>query len=168
MPEITIREFKPGDAADVSRIICESFKDVFCGKLPEYFAPSHSPEKMIEMALSKDPYEKRMALVALSDGKVIGYARGTAHVCGLGSWETVAVDPDFRKGGVASAFMERMLEFWRKSGTRKVSTCVTASNTRAALFYFKHGFTVEGYRKDHFAPGMDEIILARFLKVRRR
>jgi ribosomal protein S18 acetylase RimI-like enzyme len=163
MQETIIREFRPEDAADVSRIICDSFKDVFRGELPAYFTAIHTPEKMVEAAASKDPFNDHVCLVAVNAGKVIGYARGSAHVCGLGSWETVAVDPGFRKGGVATAFMERMLQFWNEKGTRKVSSCVTASNTRAVLFYFKHGFTVEGYRKDHFAPGMDEIIIARFL-----
>jgi hypothetical protein len=34
------------------------------------------------------------------------------------------------------------------------------------MYYLKHDFIPEGYRKDHFIEGVDEIVLGRFLKKR--
>ena len=37
-------------------------------------------------------------------------------------------------------------------------------NKKAVMYYLKHDFVPEGYCKDHFREGVDEIILGRFLK----
>jgi RimJ/RimL family protein N-acetyltransferase len=46
---------------------------------------------------------------------------------------------------------------------RKVSTSVTAHNSRAVVFYLKHGFRPVGYQRDHYLEGMDEVLLDLFL-----
>ena len=59
--------------------------------------------------------------------------------------------------------LRKMVAFWRKHGMRKVSTSVSAHNSRALTFYLKHDFKPVGYQRDHFLVGMDELILDRFL-----
>jgi len=66
--------------------------------------------------------------------------------------------------GAGKLLMCRAEKFWKARGMRKISTCVSAHNRRALLYYIKNGFVPEGYRRDHFKKGIDEIILGRFLK----
>jgi len=53
--------------------------------------------------------------------------------------------------------------FWTRKKQRKITTCVAAINRPTVIYYIKHGFVPEGYCKNHFTPGIDEIILGRFL-----
>ena len=41
---------------------------------------------------------------------------------------------------------------------------LTAHNKRALMYYSKNGFIPEGYQRDHFKVGVDEIILGKFFR----
>jgi ribosomal protein S18 acetylase RimI-like enzyme len=101
--------------------------------------------------------------VAVHAGKVVGYVSGGADPFGFGTLSVIGVDPRHFHRGVGSALIRRMMSFWRQRGMRKVSTSVSAHNSRALVFYLKHGFRPVGYQRDHYLEGMDEVLLDRFL-----
>ena len=122
------------------------------------------PDRLEEGSLVRSRLSETVSFVAEEERNVRGYVRVTSHRNGLGTLEVIGVDPGSFAKGVGALLMKEAESYWRRTGMRKISTCVSAHNKRALLFYIKHGFVPEGYRKDHFREGVDEIILGRFLK----
>ena len=102
--------------------------------------------------------------VAVSDGAVVGVIKVTARANGLGILDCIGVDPACHAQGIGSLLMSRAETFWAEHCQRKIDTCVSAHNKKALMYYLKHDFIPEGYRRDHFLQGVDEIILGRFLQ----
>ena len=115
-------------------------------------------------ANTRDSFHKSKILIAEENGKIIGVVKVGAGTNGLGSFDYVGVDPECHAHGVGSFLMNKAEEFWAERNQRKIGTCVSAHNKKAVTYYLKHDFIPEGYRKDHFFEGVDEIILGRFLK----
>ncbi len=163
MSKIAIRIFKPEDAEAVSRIMWKAFEFFHRGEAK--YKPSYAPAVYRNVSLAKTTISETISYVAETDGEVVGYARGTVNrLSGLGGWDVVGVDDRYAHKGIGSALMKKMELFFKRNKMRKVSTCVSSHNIRAVLYYFKHGFVIEGYRKDHFRDGVDEIILAKFYR----
>ena len=159
-----VRRFTPEDAEEVSTIMKEAFQsflgDGWTQKDDKYFAP----EIYRRSADKKDLLSETVSYVAVEADEIIGYIKGTASENGLGTLEVVGVKPSHFGKGVGKALMKALEEFWASRGLRKVSTCVSAHNRKALIYYIKNGFIPEGYCRDHFREGIDEIILGRFLK----
>jgi ribosomal protein S18 acetylase RimI-like enzyme len=119
---------------------------------------------LIAEAEHKNKLNESALFVADADNKVIGIIKVTAGTNGLGVLDYIGVDPEYHAHGTGSRLMQRAEEFWREHKQRKITTCVSAHNKKALLYYIKNDFVPEGYCKDHFHPGIDEIILGRFMK----
>lgn len=157
---LTVRQFRPEDAEQASRVMVEAFTSFLPAKgrakILAHFAPDI-------LAGTSSSGATAACYVAVADAKVLGYVRGSVTPHGVGSLGVIGVSPNSFHTGVGSRLMRKMEAFWRKHGMRKVSTCVSAHNSRALCFYLHHGFRPVGYQRDHFLPGMDEVILDRFL-----
>ncbi|MDD2706909.1 MAG: GNAT family N-acetyltransferase [Verrucomicrobiae bacterium] len=159
---MTTRKFKKSDAPEVSRIMIAAFK-TFLGRKWNWIDEKHfSPKTLAAASNTQSELDEAASFVAVEGKTVLGYIRGTASACGLGSLEVVGVDPATLHKGVGKALMKALEDFWRQKKQRKVHTCVCAHNSRALIYYLSNGFIPAGYRKDHFKPGVDEIILDRF------
>jgi [ribosomal protein S18]-alanine N-acetyltransferase len=102
--------------------------------------------------------------VAKIDGKVVGYVDywrvgPEVHLI------TIAVHPDFRKHGIASRFLEFMLEDARKNGVESVSLDVRPSNAPGLKLYNKYGFRQAGIRRKYYQDNdEDALVLSLSLK----
>ena len=94
------------------------------------------------------------------DGTVLGYA-GLQIVLDEGYINNVAVDPRFRRQGVADQLVEAFLRF----GAAKLAFLtleVRASNAPAITLYEKYGFTQAGRRRDYYDdPTEDALLMTR-------
>ena len=91
------------------------------------------------------------------DGTVLGYA-GLQTVLDEGYINNVAVDPQFRRQGVAGQLIEAFLRF----GAAKLAFLtleVRASNAPAIALYKKYGFTQVGRRKDYYDDPKEDALL---------
>jgi len=158
-----IRKFKGQDAKEVSRIMITAFKSFLGDKFDKLDLKSFSPPILKRVSSTRSYDGEVISYVAEEKGKILGYIRGSAHINGLGSLEVVGIDPNTLHKGIGTKLMGELEKFWRRKKQRKISTCVSAHNKRALIYYLKNGFIPEGYRKDHFIVGVDEIILGRFL-----
>ncbi len=158
-----IRKFKPKDSKGVSKIMIAAFKSFLKDKFDKGNLKSFSPVILKRISNTKSYDGEVVSYVAEEKGKILGYIRGSAHMNGLGSLEVVGVDTSSFHKGVGAKLMKALEKFWKSKKQRKISTCVSAHNKRALIYYLKNGFIPEGYRKDHFKVGVDEIILGRFL-----
>ena len=92
------------------------------------------------------------------DGTVLGYA-GVSTVLDEGYIDNVAVDPRFRRQGVADELIAALARFGRAK-LAFLTLEVRASNAPAIALYAKHGFQEAGRRKHYYDdPREDAIIM---------
>ena len=164
---VAIRRFEAKDAPRCAEINLAAFKSFLADKIGadhEFFKTHFTPELLLKHAAGKDDLSEQATFVAEEDGKIVGLVTVSATSLGLGSFESVAVAPDCFSKGVGTLLMRAAETFWAERRQRKISTCVSAHNKKALMYYLKNDFIPDGYRKDHFFPGVDEILLSRFLQ----
>ena len=100
-------------------------------------------------------------LAAEKGGVLAGYA-GMQSVLDEGYIDNVAVDPDFRRQGVASALLEAMIGEANKRALRFLSLEVRAGNAGAIALYASFGFETVGRRKGYYLrPPEDALIMTK-------
>jgi ribosomal-protein-alanine N-acetyltransferase len=128
----------------------------------------------IERASFTNPWTRDMHLAELEnrgvsfcyvarapDGRMAGFCSfwrvlDELHINNL------AVAPEFRRAGVATALLERVLREGSKLGVRRTSLEVRRSNEIARSLYAQFGFTVAGVRRAYYTqPVEDAIVLWR-------
>jgi ribosomal-protein-alanine N-acetyltransferase len=74
----------------------------------------------------------------------------------------LAVVPEHRRAGVASALLERVLRDGAARGASRATLVVRRSNVPALKLYEKFGFTVSGVRRGYYThPDEDALVLWR-------
>jgi [ribosomal protein S18]-alanine N-acetyltransferase len=108
---------------------------------------------------------KSIPLVArTTNGKVAGYLCAS-RIIDEGHILNLAVHPDFRKKGVASALIGEIVEQLRNEECRSIFLEVRISNSSARSIYERFGFTVLGIRKNYYgSPEEDALIMVLRLK----
>lgn len=127
----------------------------------------------IEQASFSNPwtramYESELANRSVSfcflvreDGRAIGFCSfwrvlDELHINNL------AVLPEFRRRGVASVLLTRVLEEGAKLGAKRATLEVRRSNDPARLLYEQFGFTLAGVRRGYYTnPVEDALVLWR-------
>ena len=95
-----------------------------------------------------------------AEGEVLGYA-GLHVVLDEGYIDNVAVRPDCRRQGIASALLGAFIRF-AQAHLAFLTLEVRASNAPAIALYEAHGFVREGLRKNYYtAPREDAVIMTR-------
>lgn len=98
-------------------------------------------------------------LVALADSKVVGYV-GSQSVIGESDMMNVAVDPNYRRMGIAYRLIEALIAALAEKDNHSLALEVRASNTPAIALYGKMGFTEVGRRRNYYRnPREDALIL---------
>ena len=72
---------------------------------------------------------------------------------------SVAVDPGFRRKGIAKALLGRVLDEARGSGATSATLEVRASNRDAIALYEKLGFKTEGRRPAYYQNPLDDALI---------
>ena len=135
------------------------------------FAPEYADSAAeLERACFSSPWSREQILdsAALSyavyfaaavDGVFAGYA-GMYTVSGEGDINNIAVLPQYRRLGVASALIRALEDAGRKAGLGKLRLEVRASNLPAVALYEKNGFYRVGNRRGYYtAPKEDAVLL---------
>ena len=134
---------------------------------------SHIPQIVqLEQTCFSVPWTEGMLTDALFDpqasfivaeddgGNVIGYA-GLHAILDEGYIDNVAVEPDARRHGVASALLEVFCRF-AAANLAFLTLEVRASNSAAIGLYEKHGFQRAGLRPGYYQkPKEDAVIMTR-------
>jgi tRNA threonylcarbamoyl adenosine modification protein YeaZ/ribosomal-protein-alanine acetyltransferase len=94
-------------------------------------------------------------------GELIAYSV-VWHVLDELHIQNIAVDPAFRRKGLAKALLNHVLADARAMGAASATLEVRASNAAARALYDKFGFTTEAVRKNYYKnPTEDALILWR-------
>ena len=95
---------------------------------------------------------------------VLGYV-GMMFVLDEGYISNVAVSPEHRRQGIASALIGELLRRAEELRLSFVTLEVRESNAPAIALYERFGFAPVGRRKGYYdAPKEDAILMTRFLK----
>ena len=120
-----------------------------------------------EEMLAQELYNDNASYVVAQgeDGSVLGYA-GLQVVLDEGYIDNVAVRPDCRRQGIASALLGAFERF-AQAHLAFLTLEVRASNTPAIALYEAHGFVREGLRKQYYTnPREDAVIMTRRFEER--
>ena len=98
-------------------------------------------------------------LVALDGDRVAGYV-GSQTVLDESDMMNIAVDPQYRRQGIAQALVEELVKCLARKGSRCLTLEVRTSNAGAIALYGKLGFVQVGLRKNYYRnPREDAMIL---------
>ena len=107
----------------------------------------------------ENPLAKYVIAQDLSTNEVVGFA-GVWIVAGEGDITNIAVHPSYRKQGIASQLLSKLLKICKDTNCNDITLEVRVSNTPAQNLYTKFGFVNEGIRKKYYSDnGEDAIIM---------
>lgn len=146
-----IREAVPGDADAIASLKVRAWRAAYDGILSDLDRLDAVREVAGWRGYIEDrPADDRLWL-AEENGAVVGYARtGGGEVHGL------YVDPDLIGTGIGRALFEFAVADLRDRGAESVVVWHFVGNDRAAAFYERAGFTLDGARKASDF-GVDEV-----------
>lgn len=99
-------------------------------------------------------------LVAERDGAVAGYA--VASVAGdIAELQRIAVRPDARRSGLASALLDEVVTLSRAGGADRLLLEVRDTNAGALAFYAARGFVEVDRRPRYYRDGAPAVVLRR-------
>ena len=70
----------------------------------------------------------------------------------------IAVDPGFRRRGIATALLERLFELTDDGGRRGYTLEVRVSNEGAIKLYERLGFTARGIRRGYYTDNREDAL----------
>ena len=103
--------------------------------------------------------QSSLSIAAVSpDGDLVGYLVLSRYV---DAWHVmnVAVDPDHRRLGIASAMLERLFEVTRADAQRGYTLEVRVSNTAAIGLYESFGFVSRGVRRGYYTDNREDALI---------
>lgn len=95
---------------------------------------------------------------AVSNGQLLGHA-GFTYVLDEGYITNIAVKPEFRRCGIASALTAALLEKGIELRLSFLTLEVRESNSAATALYEKHGFKPVGQRRAFYRDPLENAIL---------
>lgn len=101
-------------------------------------------------------------LVAEAGGRLAGYAVFW-QVLDQGELGNVAVDPEWRRRGVARRLIAEVVERAAARGVRELFLEVRPSNTGARLLYESFGFIRVGQRRNYYQEPVEDAVVMRVL-----
>lgn len=113
-----------------------------------------------------DSYKSGTKFFAAENGsRLIGYI-GIKAVIDEGYITNVAVFPQYRRQGAATALINKVFEYAMEKSLSFVSLEVRVSNSDAVSLYEKLGFVTEGRRKDFYRnPREDALIMTKRFSI---
>jgi len=127
---VTVRAFRSADRDQVERLWARVFPDD---------PPSNAPALLIDTKLRVQP---ELFLIAVADGAVVGAVM--AGFDGVRGWiHHLAVSPDHRRRGIATALVRAAESGLGRLGCPKVNLQVRATNLDVLAFYRQLGYGVE-------------------------
>ncbi|MDU4882781.1 MAG: ribosomal protein S18-alanine N-acetyltransferase [Clostridium celatum] len=94
----------------------------------------------------------------LSTGEVVGFV-GVWIIAGEGDITNIAVNPKYRKLGIASKLLINLFEVCKTFNCEDITLEVRASNIPAQNLYKKFDFKEEGLRKGYYQDNNEDAII---------
>lgn len=95
---------------------------------------------------------------ATLDDEVVGYIC-LFHLFEEGELLNIAVNPDYRKQGIAQQLLNQMFMLFKQKDVTRITLEVRESNTNAKNLYLKNGFKPIGIRKNYYTSPLENGIV---------
>jgi ribosomal protein S18 acetylase RimI-like enzyme len=131
-------EIRPLQREDFDAVVAIDEK-VFNRSRPEYYEI-----KFNRVLDEKDRVVN--SLVAVADGKLVGFVMGELFVGEYGipattaTLDTVGIHPDYQRKGVAKQLLDEFVAHLRKAGVEKINTLVNWNDWQLIRFFSANGF----------------------------
>ena len=99
-------------------------------------------------------------LVVEVDGAVVGYAV-TSSAGDAAELQRIAVDPAYRRRGLATSLLHAAEELASKTGADELLLEVREDNATATAFYESQGFAEVGRRRGYYRDGATAVVLGK-------
>ncbi len=99
-------------------------------------------------------------LVAVDNDRVVGYV-GSQTVLDGADMMNIAVDPAYRRQGVAAELVERLVTALKNKDVICLALEVRASNAPAIALYEKLGFAIVGRRPNYYRHPKEDALIMR-------
>jgi GNAT superfamily N-acetyltransferase len=150
-----VRPAEPEDALGIARVHVAGWQAGYAGLLPQGYLDGLSVEGRRQRwaAILSDPDPRALAmLVADRDGDVacfatVGRSRDDGADAGVGELWGIYVHPRHWGTGVGHALHERAIQALQAADLTTATLWVLHGNDRAAGFYRRHGWVVDGATK---------------------
>ncbi len=137
-----IREFLPSDMSQVFKIEVDSFSHPY------------------DVYVLKQLHEVGAGfLVAIEDGKVVGYIIFWIKEENLGHIIQLAVDRKYRGKHIATQLLTKAVLVFRNCGIFRITLEVKSHNTVAVNFYQKFGFKIDRKVPKYYEDGSDAYVM---------
>ena len=99
-----------------------------------------------------------ICLGAFEGTRLVGYIINSRYV---DAWHVmnVAVDPDYRRRGIATRMLEELFELTKDDGRRGYTLEVRVSNTGAIDLYERLGFERRGVRRGYYTDNREDALV---------
>jgi ribosomal-protein-alanine N-acetyltransferase len=99
-----------------------------------------------------------LCLGAFEDDRLAGYLITSRYV---DAWHVmnIAVNPSFRRRGIATALLERLFELTDEGGRRGYTLEVRVSNKGAIKLYERLGFSARGKRRGYYTDNREDALV---------
>ncbi len=101
-------------------------------------------------------------VLAEDGGEIVGYG-GISVVYENADIENIAVGEAYRRSGIGSALLQKLIERAKKGGAKQVFLEVRVSNSAAMIMYLKHGFVGKYVRSRYYSDGEDCLVMCKTL-----
>jgi len=152
MDDISIREFRLGDAEAIVRLHSES---------QEFFEEMDVTKEFIQAIAERADYR---FFIAEKLGELVGFSGVLYHPSLLrAEIGPIAVSKKRRNQGIGRALYEECVGFVKAQGIRRLIAKVKAGNGNALEFFEHAGFAREGFFQEYTKGGEDVIQLVKFI-----
>lgn len=97
-------------------------------------------------------------LVAEADGEIVGHAVASV-VADIAELQRIAVDPAYRRTGLASELLDAVVAAARTGGADRLLLEVREDNAGALAFYAAHGFVEVDRRRRYYRDGATAVVM---------
>ena len=97
-------------------------------------------------------------VVACDDNEVVGYAILGISLCEAELYN-IAVSPEHRGKGLGDMLIENLCSFAGRNGLRQIFLEVRESNLPAISLYKKHGYVLNGRRRNYYRNPSEDAVL---------
>lgn len=142
LKDFCVDDMKTADLPEVSAIETASFTMPWSQSL--FMSELHNP-----LSVSK---------VAKASGKIVGYIC-VRQVLDEGHVLTLAVHPEFRRGGIASTLISYILDVLKANACKRVFIEVRVSNEKARKLYEQFDFRAISIRKNYYIMPLEDAVI---------
>lgn len=148
MPSVEVRPVRAGDLGQIVEIEQASFKDAY-------------PRSLLENLMTLGP---ESFLVAVWEGKVVGYVSSVVERRKTARLISLAVHPDYRQRKVARRLMAELVKTLKGKGVEEVLLEVREGNKAAIRLYMSVGFQPQRTLQKYYEDGENALVMSLNLK----